>query len=136
LIGKPEGKIPLETPRNTWKDDIVTYSGFAWLKIRILDFMIEFIGHLYVQQITTFTTWHTLSSSSTGHSLSNWTTWARVTRCYITSGRTPEKTRPFPNNGRLLYFRVFVAVRYVCRSVTQQWMPFYCWLLFGWNVFT
>jgi hypothetical protein len=29
LIGKPEGKIPLETPRNTWKDDIVTYSGFA-----------------------------------------------------------------------------------------------------------
>jgi hypothetical protein len=29
LVGKPEGKIPLDRPRSTWKDNVVTYSVFG-----------------------------------------------------------------------------------------------------------
>jgi hypothetical protein len=41
LVGKPEGKRPLERPRCRWEDDIIidlreigwVWSGFSWLSI-------------------------------------------------------------------------------------------------------
>jgi hypothetical protein len=58
---------------------IVMYPGFAWLTRRVLDFMIEFIGPLYIwlQQFTNhyLTHCHLLPTGhSTGSTLtSNWT---------------------------------------------------------------
>jgi hypothetical protein len=40
LVGKPEGKIPLQRPRNRWKEnmemdeqDVVVWTGYIWLRI-------------------------------------------------------------------------------------------------------
>jgi hypothetical protein len=35
---------------------------------------------------------------------------ARVTYCYVASGLTSRKTRPFPSNGRLLFSRIVVGI--------------------------
>jgi hypothetical protein len=45
LVGKPEGKTPLERPRRRWEDGIkmdlseigwCVWSGFTWLRIQIV----------------------------------------------------------------------------------------------------
>jgi hypothetical protein len=33
LVGKPEGKTPLERPRRRWKWDVGVWTGSSWLRI-------------------------------------------------------------------------------------------------------
>jgi hypothetical protein len=113
------------------QDSVTNNNGFwiAWLDLLTLLYN-------WLQQFTHH--WHSAMFFDCTFSvqLKYWTTPGRETHCYTASERTPQKTHPFLSIGRLPYCCVFVAARCVYRSVTKQWMSFYCWLRVGWDVFT